>query len=139
MVILQIMDMLVEQTHDVRHQWRNNERGMRFTDTRLDEQQRGVSLKMVPMTLVMEGSSGKSHVMNLVDTPGACLWQVCLRRALVFAVLLTRSYISSSCNESLLMAIGLEADCSSDRRRWTCIRVVSEPHLRTGCRAYQLQ
>ena len=72
-VILQIMDMLVEQTHDVRHQWRNNERGMRFTDTRLDEQQRGVSLKMVPMTLVMEGSSGKSHVMNLVDTPGAWL------------------------------------------------------------------
>jgi 116 kDa U5 small nuclear ribonucleoprotein component len=71
MLVLQIMDMLVEQTHDVRHQWRNNERGMRFTDTRLDEQQRGVSLKMVPMTLVMEGSSGKSYVMNLVDTPGA--------------------------------------------------------------------
>jgi 116 kDa U5 small nuclear ribonucleoprotein component len=81
-VILQIMDMLVEQTHDVRHQWRNNERGMRFTDTRLDEQQRGVSLKMVPMTLVMEGSSGKSHAMNLVDTPGACPWRVCLSRPL---------------------------------------------------------
>lgn len=63
--------MLVEQTHDVRAEWRMDERGMRFTDTRLDEQQRGVSLKMVPMTLVMEGSSGKSHVMNLVDTPGA--------------------------------------------------------------------
>mmetsp|Transcript_20010 Transcript_20010/g.60453 ORF Transcript_20010/g.60453 Transcript_20010/m.60453 type:complete len:985 (+) Transcript_20010:276-3230(+) len=65
-----VMDMLVEQTHDVRHEWRNNERAMRFTDTRLDEQQRGVSLKMVPMTLVLESSSGKSHVMNLVDTPG---------------------------------------------------------------------
>lgn len=65
-----VMDMLVEQTHDVRAEWRMDERGMRFTDTRLDEQQRGVSLKMVPMTLVMEGSSGKSHVMNLVDTPG---------------------------------------------------------------------
>ncbi len=63
--------MLVEQTHDVRHEWRNNERAMRFTDTRVDEQQRGVSLKMVPMTLVLEGSSGKSHIMNLVDTPGA--------------------------------------------------------------------
>lgn len=88
MIVLQIMDMLVEQTHDVRHQWRNNERGMRFTDTRLDEQQRGVSLKMVPMTLVMEGSSGKSHVMNLVDTPGACLWRACLWRALVFVTLL---------------------------------------------------
>lgn len=64
------MDMLVEQTHEVRHQWRNNERGMRFTDTRMDEQQRGVSLKMVPMTLILEASSGKSHAINLVDTPG---------------------------------------------------------------------
>ncbi len=69
----QVMDMLVEQTHDVRHEWRSNERPMRFTDTRLDEQQRGVSLKMVPISLVMEGSSGKSYVMNLVDTPGAPL------------------------------------------------------------------
>lgn len=65
-----VMDMLVEQTHEVRHQWRNNERGMRFTDTRMDEQQRGVSLKMVPMTLILESSSGKSHAINLVDTPG---------------------------------------------------------------------
>lgn len=69
----QVMDMLVEQTHEVRHQWRNNERGMRFTDTRMDEQQRGVSLKMVPMTLILEASSGKSHAINLVDTPGKSL------------------------------------------------------------------
>ncbi len=65
------MDMLVEQTHVIRHEVRSNERPMRFTDTRMDEQQRGVSLKMVPMSLVMAGGSGKSYLLNLIDTPGA--------------------------------------------------------------------
>ena len=62
--------MLVEQTHEVRHEWRNNERPMRWTDTRLDEQQRAVSLKMVPMSLLLESSTGKSFLMNLIDSPG---------------------------------------------------------------------
>ena len=66
----QVMDMLVEQTHEVRHEWRNNERPMRYTDTRLDEQQRAVSLKMVPMSLLLEASTGKSFLMNLIDAPG---------------------------------------------------------------------
>ncbi|KAK9817833.1 hypothetical protein WJX72_002861 [[Myrmecia] bisecta] len=65
-----LMDMFVEQTHEIRHEWRNNERPMRFTDTRLDEQQREISLKMVPMSLVMEGTSSKSYLLNLIDTPG---------------------------------------------------------------------
>lgn len=62
--------MFVEQTHEIRHEWRDNERPMRFTDTRLDEQERAISLKMVPMSLVMEGSSSKSYLLNLIDTPG---------------------------------------------------------------------
>ncbi|CAL5227943.1 g10990 [Coccomyxa viridis] len=65
-----VMDMFVEQTHDIETQMRDGEKPMRFTDTRLDEQERGVSLKMVPMSLVMEGTSGKSYLMNLIDTPG---------------------------------------------------------------------
>lgn len=65
------MDMLVEQTHDLRYEWRNNERPLRFTDTRVDEQSRGISMKSTPMSLVLEASSGKSFVMNMVDTPGA--------------------------------------------------------------------
>ena len=69
----QVMDMLVEQTHAIRHEVRSNERAMRFTDTRLDEQQRGVSLKMVPLSLVMAGGKGKSYLLNLIDTPGAPL------------------------------------------------------------------
>ena len=64
------MDMLVEQTHDLRYEWRNNERPLRFTDTRVDEQSRGISLKSTPMSLILEGSNGKSFLMNLVDTPG---------------------------------------------------------------------
>lgn len=67
----QVMDMLVEQTHAIRHEVRSNERAMRFTDTRMDEQQRGVSLKMVPLSLVMAGGKGKSYLLNLIDTPGA--------------------------------------------------------------------
>ena len=68
---VQVMDMFVEQTHNIETQMRDGEKPMRFTDTRLDEQERGVSLKMVPMSLVMEGTSGKSYLMNLIDTPGA--------------------------------------------------------------------
>ena len=68
---VQVMDMFVEQTHNIDTQMRDGEKPMRFTDTRLDEQERGVSLKMVPMSLVMEGTSGKSYLMNLIDTPGA--------------------------------------------------------------------
>ena len=67
------MDMLVEQTHDLRYQWRNNERPLRFTDTRVDEQSRGISMKSTPMSLVLEASSGKSFVMNMVDTPGTAI------------------------------------------------------------------
>ena len=72
-VTAQVMDMFVEQTHNIDTQMRDGEKPMRFTDTRLDEQERGVSLKMVPMSLVMEGTSGKSYLMNLIDTPGGSL------------------------------------------------------------------
>lgn len=36
----QIMDMFVEQTHVVKHEMRSNEKALRYTDTRLDEQVR---------------------------------------------------------------------------------------------------
>jgi U5 small nuclear ribonucleoprotein component len=54
----------------VRHEWRANERELRWTDTRIDEQQRGISIKMTPMTLVMEASSGKSRLFTMLDCPG---------------------------------------------------------------------
>mmetsp|Transcript_22656 Transcript_22656/g.57692 ORF Transcript_22656/g.57692 Transcript_22656/m.57692 type:complete len:994 (-) Transcript_22656:539-3520(-) len=65
-----VMDMLVEQTHEINHEWRENERQLKFTDTRLDEQARGMSIKCMPMSLVLEGGSGKSYLLNLIDCPG---------------------------------------------------------------------
>lgn len=36
----------------------------------MDEQERGISLKAVPMSLVLETSARKSYLVNAMDTPG---------------------------------------------------------------------
>ncbi len=46
-----LADLLIEQTHDKR--W-NPADTIRYTDTRKDEQQRGVSIKCTPVSLVMQ-------------------------------------------------------------------------------------
>ncbi|MCL7025504.1 hypothetical protein MKW94_003205 [Papaver nudicaule] len=43
---------------------------MRYTDTRIDEQERKISIKAVPMSLVLEDSKAKSYLCNIMDTPG---------------------------------------------------------------------
>lgn len=66
-----LMDMLVQQTHYIPGvENRGPDNPLRFTDTRKDEQARGISLKAVPMTLVLESSKGKSFALNIMDTPG---------------------------------------------------------------------
>lgn len=62
--------MFVEQTHELKGISSEGDKPLRFTDTRLDEQERGISLKMIPMSLLMESSSNKSYLFNLIDTPG---------------------------------------------------------------------
>lgn len=42
----------------------------KYTDTRVDEQERGLSIKATPMTLVMPDSHERSYLFNLMDTPG---------------------------------------------------------------------
>ena len=42
----------------------------RYTDTRLDERERGVSLKSMPVSYILPDSRGKSHLLNVIDTPG---------------------------------------------------------------------
>eukprot|EP00271_Cylindrocystis_brebissonii_P007357 TRINITY_DN2075_c0_g1_i1.p1 TRINITY_DN2075_c0_g1~~TRINITY_DN2075_c0_g1_i1.p1 ORF type:complete len:1000 (+),score=203.77 TRINITY_DN2075_c0_g1_i1:202-3201(+) len=65
------MDMLVEQTHpNIRTLNPTSEKHLRFTDTRWDEQERQMSIKAVPMSLVLESSTGKAFLCNLMDTPG---------------------------------------------------------------------
>lgn len=64
------MDMLVEQTHEISTFDSQSERHMRYTDTRIDEQERRISIKAVPMSLVLEDSNAKSYLCNIMDTPG---------------------------------------------------------------------
>jgi 116 kDa U5 small nuclear ribonucleoprotein component len=66
-----LLDMLVEQTHDLSGLGRRpGGKPLRYTDTRDDEQSRGISIKAMPMTLVLPGGSGKSYLVNLIDCPG---------------------------------------------------------------------
>lgn len=64
------MDMLVEQTHHISTFDQDSEKHMRYTDTRIDEQERKISIKAVPMSLVLEDSCSKSYLCNIMDTPG---------------------------------------------------------------------
>lgn len=64
------MDMLVEQTHHMSTFDAQSEKHMRYTDTRIDEQERRISIKAVPMSLVLEDSNSKSYLCNIMDTPG---------------------------------------------------------------------
>ncbi|KAH9564128.1 hypothetical protein CY35_04G008100 [Sphagnum magellanicum] len=64
------MDMLIEQTHHLKTLDQNSEKHLRYTDTRIDEQERQISIKTVPMSLVLEDSVGKSYLCNIMDTPG---------------------------------------------------------------------
>jgi 116 kDa U5 small nuclear ribonucleoprotein component len=62
-----LMDMLVQNTHI--RQWDANKE-YRYTDTRFDEQKRGISIKCMPMTFVLPSLSDKSYLLNVLDTPG---------------------------------------------------------------------
>ncbi len=43
---------------------------MRYTDTLFTEQERGVSIKAMPVSLVCQDVREKSFIMNVFDTPG---------------------------------------------------------------------
>lgn len=64
------MDMLIEQTHHMSTFDHNSEKHTRYTDTRIDEQERRISIKAVPMSLVLEDSNSKSYLCNIMDSPG---------------------------------------------------------------------
>ncbi|XP_043221860.1 116 kDa U5 small nuclear ribonucleoprotein component-like isoform X1 [Amphibalanus amphitrite] len=62
------VDCLMQQTHpDLRTR---DDRPLRYTDTLFTEQERGVSIKATPLTLVLQDTRSKSYLMNLFDTPG---------------------------------------------------------------------
>ena len=70
-----LMDMLVLQTHDINDRLekktgRKRDEQLRYTDVHVLERERGISIKSAPMSLVLEGMNGKSHLFNILDTPG---------------------------------------------------------------------
>ncbi|KAI9850849.1 MAG: hypothetical protein M1838_004918 [Thelocarpon superellum] len=70
-----LMDTLVMQTHDIndrleKKKGKKRQEQLRYTDVHVLERERGVSVKSAPMTLVLPASRGKSHLFNILDTPG---------------------------------------------------------------------
>lgn len=43
---------------------------IRYTDTRKDEQERCISIKSTPISLVLENLKAKSYLLNMIDCPG---------------------------------------------------------------------
>ena len=60
-------DVLIEHTHAKK--W-DPATKPRYTDARSDEQERGVSIKATPVSLVLQTGMDKSYLVNIVDTPG---------------------------------------------------------------------
>lgn len=62
------IDCLIEQTHcDFETDPKNP---IRFTDYLYAEQERGISIKSSPVSIVHQNLRGKSHLLNIIDTPG---------------------------------------------------------------------
>lgn len=69
------MDMLVLETHDITERLekktgRKKDEQLRYTDIHVVERERGLSIKSAPMSLVLQSTKGKSHLLNILDTPG---------------------------------------------------------------------
>ncbi|KKY37489.1 putative 116 kda u5 small nuclear ribonucleoprotein component [Diaporthe ampelina] len=69
------MDMLVLETHDIndrleKRTGKNRDEQLRYTDVHVTERDRGLSVKASPMSLVLQSTKGKSHLVNVIDTPG---------------------------------------------------------------------
>ncbi|KAI8624230.1 P-loop containing nucleoside triphosphate hydrolase protein [Xylariaceae sp. FL1651] len=69
------MDMLVLETHNIsdrleKRTGRKRDEQLRYTDTHIMERDRGLSVKAAPMSLVLQSTKGKSHLFNIIDTPG---------------------------------------------------------------------
>jgi U5 small nuclear ribonucleoprotein component len=62
-----LLDLLIESTHE--KPW-SPSTSVRYTDVRNDEQERAISIKCTPVSIVSESSSGKSYALNILDTPG---------------------------------------------------------------------
>ncbi|KAI9359322.1 P-loop containing nucleoside triphosphate hydrolase protein [Zopfochytrium polystomum] len=62
-----LIDCLVTESHEVN--WGVGD-DQRYTDVHPMERDRGVSIKAMPVSLVMQDVRGQSHLLNILDTPG---------------------------------------------------------------------
>jgi len=62
-----LVDMLVEETHRVQV---DAEKPLRYTDTHVLEQERGLSIRAMPMSFILPTTRGKSYLVHVLDTPG---------------------------------------------------------------------
>ncbi|TRM61561.1 P-loop containing nucleoside triphosphate hydrolase protein [Schizophyllum amplum] len=62
-----LMDMLVFETHKMT--W-DADKPTRYTDTHVLSRERQISIKSSPMSLVLSTTTGKSHLVHFIDTPG---------------------------------------------------------------------
>ncbi len=62
-----LLDTLIESTHE--EAWDPAD-SVRYTMARNDEQQREISIKATPVSLVLQDARGKSYLVNALDTPG---------------------------------------------------------------------
>ncbi|KAK3300518.1 P-loop containing nucleoside triphosphate hydrolase protein [Chaetomium fimeti] len=70
-----LMDMLVLETHAIterldKRTGKKRDEQLRYTDVHVLERDRGLSTKAAPMSLVLPSTKGKSHLVNIIDTPG---------------------------------------------------------------------
>jgi len=77
-----LMDMLVLETHKLTWDsdkpvgallspWaRLTKKQLRYTDTHILSREREISIKSSPMSLILPNTSGKSHIIHFIDTPG---------------------------------------------------------------------
>jgi len=62
-----LIDLLVYETHQNLDKVAKSNR---YTDSRRDEQERMISIKSTPISLILPDSRDKSYLINLIDTPG---------------------------------------------------------------------
>lgn len=67
-----LLDTLVLQTHELKSISKNQKtyKKLRYTDNEKLEIERGVTMKLSPMTLLLPNLKGSSVVLNIIDTPG---------------------------------------------------------------------
>lgn len=61
------MDMIISHTHDMH--WHVDE-NVRYTDVHMLERERGLSIKSMPMTVLLPTMKHKNYLFNFMDTPG---------------------------------------------------------------------